>query len=329
MRRAHAWSFLFSIVALTLTACGSVTPAGTTGSGGSGATGSTTGSGATTGSGGTPELAGACPSEDEVGYFVVQQEVDYSVVSGEVLDAVLPSKILENVGQDGDCTLWRRQNPFCDPPCNPGETCSLAATCIPYPLPKSVGAVTITGLLKPVSMAALEYYDTNMPFPAFSPGAAVELVAEGAADPGFTLHGEGFAPISIPKETWVVKKGQPLTVTWTPDSSSKLERVRLRFNIDQHGNSPVELVCEVADTGSKTVPAALLDQLITFGVTGFPSGHITRHTVDSTKVGGGCVRFEVLSHLLGDLEVADHIPCDPSHPCPMGKTCDFKTGTCL
>ncbi|MFO0761591.1 MAG: hypothetical protein U0359_34430 [Byssovorax sp.] len=324
MRRSSFLPLFVPALALAFAACG-----GEVGTGASSSSSSSTTSSSSSGTGGGPVLHGNCASTEQIGTFVVQHEIDYSAVNGEVLDGVLPSKILQNVGEEGDCILWRRTNPFCDPPCNAGQTCGQDAKCIPFPAPKSVGAVTITGLTKPVSMKALEYYDTMMPHPAFNPGSLIELVAEGAADPGFTLHGQGFAPIVIPKETWTIKKGEPLTIHWTPDNSSPLARVKLRLNIDQHGNSPVELVCEVDDTGEKTVPSSLLDQLIGFGVTGFPAGHVSRHTVDSTQVGTGCVSFEVFSHVLGDLQVADHTPCDPTHPCPMGKMCDLKTGTCL
>jgi hypothetical protein len=91
----------------------------------------------------------------------------------------------------------------------------------------------------------------------------------------------------------------------------------------------VELVCELSDTGSVTVPSTLIDKLTGFGVTGFPSGHIIRHTLDKTTVGAGCVRFEVFSHVLGDLQVAGHTPCDAAKPCPGGLTCDIPTGTCI
>jgi hypothetical protein len=206
--------------------------------------------------------------------------------------------------------------------------------CVPFPLPKSVGLVTVTGLEKAVAMsppkppAPPSYFDTMMPHPAFAPGAAVTLKAAGGDYPGFTLYGQGFAPMVIPKETWVVTKGEPLTVAWTPDSSATHASVRLRLNIDQHGNSPVELVCELKDTGSAAIPSSLIDKLLGFGVTGFPSGHVSRHTLDSTTVGPGCVRFEVFSHVQGDLQVAGHIPCAAGKPCPMGMTCELATGTC-
>jgi hypothetical protein len=319
MRLSHPFHFILTTCLLGAAACD--------GAGSSGdVTSATSGSG---GQGGAPVFRGDCESTNEIGFFNVQHELDISVVSGEVLDGVVPSKILQEVGKEGDCTLLQRKNPFCSPACNPGQTCSQESTCVPFPLTKSVGPVSVTGLEKAVAMSPPSYFDTKMPHPAFVPGAAITLKAEGGDFPGFRLFGQGFAPIVIPKETWVLKKGEPLAITWTPDTSAEFATIRLRLNIDQHGNSPVELVCELKDTGSATIPASLIDKLLGFGVTGFPSGHVNRHTLDSTTVGPGCVRFEVFSHVLGDLQVADHIPCDAATPCPMGMTCDEMIGTCL
>lgn len=322
MRRLNAWSLVVISCCIGVAACSGGD--GDSGSSGSGA-GGTSGSG---GQDGMPMFRGECPSAEQIGYFYVQHETDYSVVSGEVLDGVVPSKILFQVGQDGDCILWQRKNPFCNPACMANQTCSQDSTCVPYPLPKDVGQTTISGLSKPVSMTFPNYYDTTIMHPAFQPGAAVTLKALGADFSGFTLYGQGFAPMVIPMDMLVVKKGEVLNVSWTPDNSADHATVRVRVNIDQHGNSPVELVCDVKDTGSMVIPVTLIDQLVGFGVTGFPSIHVSRHTLDSVNIGPGCVQFEVFSHRLGNLQVANHIPCDAATPCPMPMTCDIPTGTC-
>jgi len=281
-----------------------------------------------------PELRGACAFEDKVGLFVVQHEEAYSYVQGEVRDGVVPITILENVVEEGDCILWRANNPFCDPPCQPDETCDLDGECIPYPTNMDVGTVTVTGLNEAVEMEPpgggmpATYYDTQMPHPAFDPGAEIELVATGNEIGGFTLHGEGFAPIEIPDEPWVVVEGQPLEVTWTTDSSSRAT-VWVRLNIDQHGTTPVEVWCDVADSGSMSIPSEVVDTLVGYGVSGFATGTIYRHTLDSVDGDTGCIEFEVVSRLPADLQVEGHIPCDSPDDCPEGMECDYATGTCV
>ena len=329
MSRLDSWVVVLFSASL-LAACGG----NGSGSGGGGAGGSTSsgGTAGTTsssgGTGGSVVLHGGCPTAEQVGYFYVEHEIDYSVVSGEVLDGVVPSKILFEVGKEGDCTLWQRKNPFCNPACAPNQACAQDGTCVPYPLPQDAGQVTIAGLTKPVSMTYPNYYDTTVDHPPFTPGAAVTLEAKGATIPAFTLYGEGFAPMVIPADKLVLKKGEPLAVSWTKDDSATVATVRVRVNVDQHGTSPVELICELSDTGSTMIPASLVDQLISFGVTGFPSLHVIRHTLDSADTGKGCVQFEVYSHRLADFQVADHLPCDAATPCPVGYTCDIPTGTC-
>ena len=306
-------------------ACGSVT-SGSGGTGGTGGAGGTTTT-STTSQGGAPTLHGECATDKQVGNFYVENEVDYSVVSGEVLDGVVPSKIKFEVGKEGDCTLWQRKNPFCNPACGASEACGQDGKCVPFPIPEDAGEVSIAGLTKPVAMVFPNYYDTTVDHPPFTPGAMITLGADGAAFPGFVLSGRGFAPMEIPATKYTLKKGEPLAVTWTKDSAA-VATVSVRIKVDQHGNSPVELVCELPDTGSAEISATLISTLIDFGVTGFPSLHISRHTVDSVNPGPGCVQFEVYSHRLANMDVADHLPCDPSHPCPVGYTCDIPTGTC-
>jgi hypothetical protein len=275
-----------------------------------------------------PEYRGACDLAEKIGFFMVQHEPDYSVVSGEVSNGVVPVTILENVGEEAGCTLMRRNNPFCDPPCDPGQTCDFDGSCIPYPEPRSVGNVGIDGLAKEVSMDYPTYYDTQMPHPGFDPGALVTLHASGEDYDGFTMFGMGVTPIESEQSTWTIHSGQPMDVSWTAADSDPVT-INLRFNIDQHGNSPVTLMCDLPDTGSATIPAPLTDALIAFGVTGYPSGNIYRRTVDHIDVTDGCIQFEVYSHLQGNLEVEGHYPCDEPDDCPKGMECDFKINTCV
>ncbi|MBT3219868.1 MAG: hypothetical protein HN348_12330 [Proteobacteria bacterium] len=282
-----------------------------------------------------PTLKGECALKDKVGSFWAQHEQDYSVVSGEVRDGTVPSTILELMVEDGDCRLMRSNNPFCDPTCQPDEACDFDGSCIPYPVTIDVGTVKVDGLNKDVAMSPpgnglpSVYYDTQMPHPGFEPGADVRLVAAGNEIDGFTLYGEGVAPIVIPDEPWLVSEGKDMLVTWTPDKAVKQARIFLRFNIDQHGSTPVSVWCDIADTGSYSVPSSVMDALIAYGVTGFPNGNIYRRSVDSVETSAGCVEFEVSSRITGTLNVEGHIPCDGPEDCPKGMICDLTIGTCV
>ena len=84
---------------------------------------------------------GGCSQEVRWGTFTVDASVDYAVVDGQVLDGVVPTDVLTEIITVGDCTIWRRENPFCDPGCDPGETCDLAGQCVPYPESQDIGTV--------------------------------------------------------------------------------------------------------------------------------------------------------------------------------------------
>ena len=281
-----------------------------------------------------PTLNGACALEDKVGGFWVQHELTYSVVSGEVRDGTVPSTILEQVSAEGDCRLMRTNNPFCDPACQPDQTCDFDGECIPYPMTIDVGTVKVDGLKKEVQMdppgsgLPAVYYDTQMPHPGFDEGADIRLVVAGNEIDGFTMYGEGVAPIVIPDEPWLVSEGKPMDVTWTAGSGEQA-RIFLRFNIDQHGTTPVSVWCELEDSGSYAVPSSVMDALIAYGVTGFPSGNIYRRSLDSIETSAGCVEFEVSSRVTGVLNVEGHIPCDGPEDCPKGMECDLEIGTCV
>ena len=158
------------------------------------------------------ELAGTCALEDRFGGFLVEMYDSYSIVDGSVADGVVPISVLEQVGVEGDCKLLRRNNPFCDPPCGPDETCDFTSTCIPYPLNQDVGTVTVTGLSADVVMEPLQpgnsYFNTSLPHPAFEPGALVTLTTTGGAYDPVRLHAVGVEPLTILDEMWVVDSGK-------------------------------------------------------------------------------------------------------------------------
>ena len=71
--------------------------------------------------------------------------------------------------------------------------------------------------------------------------------------------------------------------------------VRLNLNVDQHGVTPVTLVCDVPDTGSFTVPEKLTTALIGLGVSGFATANLYRRTTDAVTTPVGCVDLLVQS----------------------------------
>lgn len=287
--------------------------------------------GVATGDTGEVVLNGACPADRRVGGFVVAVEHDYSAFNGVVADGVVPITVLEPVGEGGGCVLLRRNNPICDPPCQPSTTCDFSGECIPYPQNRDVGTVTVTGLVQPVEVmpvVTFDYFDTTLMHPAFAAGDKVTLSASGGDFSAFTMHGEGVAMIVPAVDDLSMKKGQPLQIAWEGGDASALAQVHIDLTIDQHGNTPVKLVCDGPDTGTLEVPAELVAQFIDFGISGFPSAQFYRQTVDSVEIDPGCVEFTVLSHAATLLSVEGHTPCNTPQDCPEGQVCDILIQTC-
>jgi hypothetical protein len=286
-------------------------------------------SGTTTG--GEVELRGACSLAERVGGFIVAMEPEYSAFSGSVADGVVPVSVLEQVGADGDCILLRRNNPFCKPLCMPGQACDFDGTCIPYPVNHDVGVVNVTGLVQPVMVEPVpptySYFDTSLMHPPFEPGSPIELTAEGGDYEAFELHGIGVAMVEPAAEQLSLSTGRPVTVEWISTGSEA--KLQLVLSVDQHGLTPVKLVCESDDTGSLSIAPELVSDFLAFGVSGFPSADYYLRTVDSVDITPGCVELIAHSHRQTLLDVEGHTPCDAPADCPVGQMCDLMIQTCV
>lgn len=238
-----------------------------------------------------------CPLGQRVGLFEVGVDTyGLAAFTGSVADRVNPLQVLEPQEAEGPCVLLERPNPFCDPPCPGSEQCAAGNACVPFPVNQAVGTVTVVGLVTPLSLepdGQKAYSTTDFDGTPFAPGANLELTAVGGDVAGFSLQGEGVPLLALPTKNWPFHAGDPVTIEWTPGNG--VGTIRLNLNVDQHGVTPVTLVCDVPDTGSYTVPGTLTAALAAHGVSGAPSSSIVRRTVDSIEVTGGCVEF-VVSH---------------------------------
>lgn len=277
-------------------------------------------------------LAGPCPLGQRVGLVEVAHWDFYASVTGEVAEGVIPLTVLQLVKEEAGCQLLQKVNPFCDPACGPGQLCKHDGTCIPYPENQSVGTMTVDGLYVPVSMEpgpTKLYAETGVPFPMFDPGAAITITASGGDLPGFTLHGTGVETLVLPDTVLEMVKGEPLAITWEPATVPTDATIYISLNVDQHGNSPVTLKCDSPDDGSFEIPAALAQEFLEFGVSGFATLDIYRRTVDSVTLAPGCVEATVFSFAPGKLTVEGHVPCFSDKDCPEGESCNVPINTCV
>jgi hypothetical protein len=250
------------------------------------------------------DLGGDCPLERHIGGFEVTHRQEFAFVTGEVTESVIPLSVTALVAESGGCRLMRKDNPHCEVPCSAGQVCGPALACVPFPAKLDVGTVTIEGLREPITMladAANSYSAAGPAFPLFEAGDGIRLTTTAADVEAITLHGIGVEPLVLTNGDWVVRRDQPLDLAWTPGATGA--RVRFTFNVDQHGNSPVTMVCDVEDTGGYQIDASMVNALIDAGVSGAGSANAYRETVDSATVGRGCIDLRVASHVRGRLRV--------------------------
>jgi hypothetical protein len=304
---------------------------GTAGDGSPAGTGGASGAPAQAGSGGratSDTLEGECDIASRVGRFSVEAQSDFGVVQGAVFEAVVPTSIPRLASEDGPCRLLERRNLVCTPACVGATTCGEGGACVPYPRQISVGNVTISGLTQPTNLAPQNPGNGYFDNPPFAVGSEITLTAAGESGrPGFELSGFGSRPLGT-KPSWLIERGKGLNVLWENGDPAARTRVTVEFSVDQHGLSPLTLVCEFEDTGTATIPASVVDRLLDSGVSGFPNGRVFRRTADRVVLDFGCVDLLVGSPLAADVTVAGVVPCKKTADCPMGQTCNLMQELC-
>lgn len=290
-----------------------------------------------TGAGGSwsfDDLAGACPADDDLGGFEVAQWDDdsdgFATVTGEIYSAVIPTTRLFALESEGDCQLHQQVNPHCDPACDAGEVCTHEGECEPYPVLQELGTAEITGLAESLTLESDggSYWDTSLPYPLFEEGAAIALRTTGGEVDPLALHGLGVAPLDLLTFEWAVSSSEDLVLQWTP--AEQEARVRVSVNVDQHGNSPITLRCDMDDDGEGIISASLVEIFLDYGVSGFASGSIVRQTADSIQLEAGCTDLRVYSQRSPDeITVEGHTPCYTDDHCPEDQHCDMDTNTCV
>jgi hypothetical protein len=220
----------------------------------------------------------------------------------------------------------------CATACTNGQICGTAGTCIAEPTGQDVGTVSVTGLgpthmlmANPVNrtydLSITKSNFPQVPYPPFAPGAEVRLSAAGGAYSPFTLTGRGITPMQFSGTGVNVRRDNPVAITWTTPPQPEAARVLLEMDIAHHGGIAARIECDLADTGSVTIPATLITQLIERGTAGFPVITLTRLTLTSTTIQPGCVEFAVASPLEQDITVEGVTSCSGDRPCPDNREC--------
>ena len=278
------------------------------------------------------ELSGMCALDGStrVGGFEVAHWESFSTVTGNVANGLLPTTVLFPREISGDCQLFQKEYPFCDPGCEAGQVCDHNGECIPYPTNQGLGTATVSGITENVVMEAdgsNYYWDTQLSFPMFDAGDPIKLQTSGGDIAAFSLRSLGVEFLTFDNYDWVIRSKEDLKLSWTPSKSPS--RILIDLNVDQHGNSPVSMVCDTADDGEISIDAGMLETLLMYGVSGFATATARRYVADSAMLDPGCVELLTYHHVEGNLSVDGHQPCFSDADCPDGQVCDVPINTCV
>jgi hypothetical protein len=240
--------------------------------------------------------------------------------------------IMEVDQQQGDCKVLKQRVPVCSTPCASGSTCVDDAVCKPNPVAHSVGDVTVTGLkltddtseftVSPGAKPAYIYNPTvSFQYPPAAEGAPVKVKSAGGDYAAFELDAEGIAPVQVNGTGPIaMQSGQPLALSWAPKTAGDAT-LEITININHHGSTSGQILCEVADNGSLTIPASQVTRLMDLGYSGFPNVELTRRSVGAATIAPGRVELQILSSVIVDLSIAGLVSCTQNSDCLNGQTC--------
>lgn len=289
--------------------------------------------------------AASTGSKEIVGTFQVQVTADeadkttgMTKVVGQVGDGPIPANVVWTVTkQEGGCSLSTPSAPFCEAGCG-ADVCVADDKCQAYPTNHSVGEVTLQGVklaaggtdlvLKEIAKSYQPPAGTALAYPPFAGGDEVTLHATGGDYAPFELASKGVDPLSLTSTDYELDVDKALELTWDAPADTKSARIFVKVDISHHGGAKGKIECDVEDTGSLTISAAMITQLIQLGVAGYPSVVATRQAIGTAKIAPGVVRLEVSSRTEQFLTVKGYTSCTVDEDCPDGKTCRTTDSTC-
>jgi len=271
------------------------------------------------------------PGAESFGAVTVTINANSSLVSigARFNDGATPqSTVWDEVMKSGDCRLLTPRKFTCLEGCGSSGACVQGDTCQPYPTSIDVGALTVNGLqttdgkstisMKAVGMSKDYQTVDEFKYPAFAEGDAITVSAAGSAQsPAFTLSGKGISPIKVLDSTIALVKGKDIDLKWTPPATPGNSSIYVLIDITYHGGTRAKIECETADDGELKIPAAMLDKLQTYGLSGFPRIDVERHAVVVDEVVKS--KLLIVSTVTYGLAIEGLISCNGVEDCPAGE----------
>ncbi len=292
----------------------------------------------------------------------------YTYVHGEVYDGLAPNQTIDTqLPPPSDatpgCAVYSVGTPDCtgiggcgaasnDAACAAGiNTCACVATdkCQVFPTKKNVGDVTVSGVATTAGVTTFQLVNggnsynvdtntTNLAYPGFGEGDTIKVSASGGDYEPFEVSAKGIAPVTLVRnEVNLVRdrasddptRYQALTIDWDPPVSANPSNIHLWLDISLHASEIGYLACDVEDTGSLTISAGLISQLVFLGnVGGWPEIGITRSSSSSTQIALGRVKLVVESYVERFPTIDGYKSCERNSDCPTDQVCNSGIKLC-
>ena len=117
-----------------------------------------------------------------------------------------------------------------------------------------------------------------------------------------------------------------MPLAWNAPAMPDIARVQIRLDISHHGGKKGEIDCDVPDTGSFTIPASLVTELVDLGLAGFPTIQVARE-VSGTSQAQPKIALLVSSPVEREVDTGVK-SCTMDIDCPAGQHCDTTNLTC-
>ena len=191
----------------------------------------------------------------------------YGYASAE-LHATDDHALHREIDAAGACRLLGFEFGFCDPACTDG-LCNSDDECVPWNSFESAGDIAITGGTAPFDLIYTDgWYYTDppgLPGDLFDEGDSLRARADGAEVPSFDLTIGAVTSLDLDldgadNDELRIVDGADATVTWSSPQANARVCLTLRSPNLGHGMPYTRILeCDAPDTGSLTVPRALVE----------------------------------------------------------------------
>jgi hypothetical protein len=113
--------------------------------------------------------------------------------------------------------------------------------------------------------------------------------------------------------------GEPILLKWKPAANPDNSKMKVVIDISYHGGTKAKIECDCRDDGELEIPAALLDSLKTYGMSGHPKMELYRQSFGTDPGTGAEVKIEAF--ILLWIKIPGLVSCSTDTDCPEGQEC--------